>query len=880
MINSSLDHISDFTIENRSGSPLGVFFYKQVLTTPSAVAVKYNDLTISYESLNAKANQFASFLISKDIQIGDIIGISFDRSIELVICFLGILKAGGAYIPIDPNLPADRINYMLEDSAAKVLITSKKYQALVPSDINSLCIEDAMAELTKFSLDEPDVEVSGEDLAYILYTSGSTGKPKGVLIEHHSLVNLLLSIQKEPGLSKNDVLLSITTISFDIFELELYLPLITGAMLVLAESNVSKDGRKILDLLKKEHVTVMQATPYTWRMMLESGWDEPLPIKVFCGGEAMTRNLISDLLPKCSSMWNMYGPTETTIYSTITQIQNDTFVITIGKPIDNTQVYILNESLKSQPEGEIGEICIGGYGVARGYLNKSELTEEKFIPDYITNSPGRKIYRTGDLGRFDEYGNIICLGRIDHQIKIRGYRIEVDEIEDNLVQLEAVDKAVVVGHTDEFGNQRLLAYIVQDEITDAISFENHVISWTAKLKAFLPEYMVPHKFIQLKEIPATPNGKVDKKALPEPQFNSKSAHYAPPITETEQLLADIWSKYLHVIDIGRTDNFFSLGGHSIVAVQIMVQLEKRIRRVVPISSLFEHPTIEKLSFLLDNYDSGRTWKSLVGIKSSGTKTPLYIVHGIGLNVLIFRDLVNHLDSDQPVYGLQSRGLDGKAYKLETVEEIASCYVEEIVEQNPNGPYVIAGYSLGGIIAREMVKQLERSGRHVKALLLIDTNLQISYGTDRWSRMLRKITRQFPKLVFLIKSAFKDPVETFNYQKYIFSAKLSETRGNKNHLKAQSVTDGQMNVMDHISESLARAADRYVVEPYNGKIILYRALNRVYFVDDSRYLGWKKYASGGLTVRNVPGDHKEMLLPPNVQQFANILQNDLYKHLNG
>lgn len=857
---------------------LGYYFYKQVLDSLDRVAVKYEGLSISYATLNAKANQFASYLISQNIMVGDILGLSMDKSISMVICFLGTLKAGGAYLPLDPSLPLSRIEYMLRDSRAKVLITSRKYQHLFELKESTLILEDIIAELEDFSDCEPDVEITGNDPAYILYTSGSTGKPKGVLIEHYSLVNLLLSVKDVPGLDRHDVFLSITTMSFDIFQLELHLPLISGAMLILADSDTCKDGRKILDLLKNEGVSVMQATPYTWRMVLDAGWDEYLHLKVLCGGEAMSRILVSDLLPKCSSLWNMYGPTETTIYSTISEIYNSDAVVSIGKPINNTRVYILDELQSPIPTGEVGEIYIGGDGVARGYINLPELTREKFIPDFFTSVPGKTLYRTGDLGKFDADGNIICLGRVDRQIKIRGFRIEAGEVEDNLVQLSPISQATVVGHIDNCNNQRLVAYVVLKNEESKVAFDEHVRSWTRSLRRVLPGYMIPNTFIQLQGLPVSSNGKIDKNALPDPEFDRRSVDFIGPRTATEKMLVDVWSKYLGLNHIGIIDNFFSLGGHSKVAVQIMAELERTIGRVIPISTLFEYPTIEALGKLIDNYDPESTRKSLVPVKAYGTRTPIYIVHGIGLNVMIFHDLASYLDDDQPVYGLQSRGLDGVGNESATIQDIALSYIAEIFNQNPTGPYVIAGYSIGGVIALEMAKQIEQTGREVLRLILIDTNLPVENGFNVKAKLERVMKRQFSKALFVLRSLLANPAETIRYQRLILTAKIKEVALVKYVWNSNKVKVDKVNTMESISELLENAVREYVVSPYNGRTILYKAAKRVYFVDDQKSLGWNKVAVNGLLVREVPGDHRDMLLKPNVVQFAKILQRDLVGNL--
>lgn len=432
---------------------------KQVTEFPDKVALSFRDKRLTYQELNDTANRLADFLIGQDIRTGDRIGLALDRSPELIISLLAILKSGAAYVPLDPAYPKKQIEYMLKDSSAKLLLTSQAYKNKFSSGTKEVILEDVWGKLSGFSKEEPASKINGSDLAYVIYTSGSSGKPKGTQIEHHSLINFLLSMQKTPGILQEDRLLAVTTISFDIAGLEIYLPLISGAELVLADTESVKDGRLLSDLIRSENITMMQATPSTWRMMLEAGWDKPLDLKALCGGEALPADLAHSLMAKCSSVWNMYGPTETTIWSAVKQIINYEAPISIGRPIANTRIYILDQYQKPVRKGGTGEIYIAGDGLARAYLNKPELTEAAFVKDPFT---GKEMYRTGDLGRYMPEGEIQCLGRIDNQVKIRGHRIEPGAIEDSLRMQEGVKEAVVIAREDRPGDKRLVAYIVPE----------------------------------------------------------------------------------------------------------------------------------------------------------------------------------------------------------------------------------------------------------------------------------------------------------------------------------------------------------------------------------------------------------------------------------
>ncbi|GAB3327484.1 hypothetical protein GCM10027299_28160 [Larkinella ripae] len=475
------------------------------------VALLAGGRELNYRELDETANQLSHYLIRQGVKPGDLVGVALDRSPELILMLLAIMKAGAAYLPIDPTFPPQRIEFMLTDSAAQVLVTSKTVQGKPPVQVTPLLVEDALVESTSLGKYAPTLSVTGDDLVYVLYTSGSTGQPKGVLIEHHNLVNLLTSMVHQPGITNADRLLAVTTVSFDIAALELFLPLLAGATLVLADTSSTRDGNALLGLIQEQRITILQATPITFRMLLAAGWQQPLPLKILCCGEPLPENLAQQLTARCETLWNLYGPTETTIYSTGKQILPTDQLITIGKPIQNTQVHLLDENQKPVPEGQPGEICIAGEGVARGYFNRPELTQEKFLPNPF--APTELLYRTGDLGRLTPEGEIQFLGRIDQQIKIRGYRVEPGEIEHALVSQPGIREAVVVAREDRSGTARLVAYLVLAHPLSSTEFADSAQRWKASLKNTLPGYMIPVMFIQTAQFPITLNGKVDRKAL-------------------------------------------------------------------------------------------------------------------------------------------------------------------------------------------------------------------------------------------------------------------------------------------------------------------------------------------------------------------------------
>lgn len=838
------------------------------------VAIKFHGRNLTYNEVYESSNKLAKILVDNGIKPGDIIGLALDRSPEMIISLLAILKSGAAYIPLDPEYPKDRVEFMLEDSSAKILITSKKYHNHFASTASEILIEDAFEKFGDYIGDEPAVEITGNDLAYVLYTSGSTGKPKGVQIRHFNLVNFLLSMQKQPGMTASDKILTVTTISFDIAGLELYLPLICGAEITLTDSDTAKDGRILFDMVKNEGITFMQATPYTWRMMLEAGWEKLLPLKILCGGEALPKDLVGKLTVRTSQLWNMYGPTETTIWSTIKLIESDDN-ITIGKPIDNTQVYIVDENLNNLTDGSIGEIVIGGDGVAAGYLNRPELTAERFVDNPFSGKPGDKMYRTGDLGLYKEDGDIVCLGRMDHQVKVRGYRIELEEIEHALVKEANIKQAVVIAREDTPGDPRLVGYVVLEDEGADVDLKTKIHNWQQALLAVLPEYMVPDDFVVMTAIPITPNGKIDRKALPKPDYNTiaRLGEYIAPRTEIEKQVAEIWQELMGLEKISIYDNFFELGGRSLVAVQIMARIEKLTGKRLPLATLFEHSTIEKLSLVLNIDSKSITWDSLVHIKPKGTKMPIYIVHGAGLNVLLFNALAMNMDDDQPVFGLQARGLNGIDEPLDVMEDIAANYIAEILAQNPTGPYALAGYSLGGTIAYEMAHQLLAMGKEVKMLAVFDTYAkQTDIFDPPVKRAFNRVRLGFMKLFNSFALMAEDPKGTFKYKKELVRRRIVRAwwkiTGNTENQKGFFAYDNE------IDEASAKAKRNYFQKPLDITVDLFRAKKRTFYMDDYEFMGWKKFALKGVNVHDIPGEHNTIFAPPNDKEFAVVLQKCL------
>ena len=1246
--------------------------------SPLRKAIEFKKKTTSFGQLHQQSNQLANYLISIGVKKGDIVGLLVDRSTEMIVSLLSIMKAGAAYLPLDPSYPKGRIEYMLEDSSVKHLLTSSKYASGFSTQIEPILIEEVWPNTKSYSSAQPPVALDGDDLAYVLYTSGSTGRPKGVQIEHHSLTNFLLSFKNEPGIRLDDNLLAITTISFDISATELFLPLIAGASLLLVDSNTARDGRELLRILEEENITIMQATPTTWQLLINADWDKRLPLKAICGGESLSKDLASKLLNRVSELWNVYGPTETTVWSSIKRIENEHETITIGRPISNTQIFILDEFGNPLTNGQAGEIFIAGDGLARGYLHRDNLTAERFVRNPFGSENSSKMYATGDLGYFLEDGEIVCLGRKDAQVKIRGHRIELGEIEYNIVQQTGIKDAVVTAQGDS-ENQNLVAYIVPDEkdssswinrwddlytlgikseedkpleeqnldiaiisqyntekdihehgmewtkeglkriksigakkiielgtggghllfelapgieryiATDysevainklneklalnpekwnhvkaykapaddfsaipdqdydlvffhgviqyfptldylvkvlepsvnavrdggcvhigdcqtlnAISMhfasdqlklsndttslgefrkivkyrvqkeeeisidpgffyflpkiipaitavdvqirggdlsnegtkchydiwlyvgatapeviktdvsqlwsENSSIQWISEnlasqpgkvvlikaipnqrvckdfalsqlmqslpenvqvdqlkrdmdemeisginptdlwelgekmgyqthvrwsndgsdgnievvyipielrgclpeppsnlsvkmeteyfrakkeavelldvpehqiqiwkneLKKQLPDYMVPSMYVALNHFPTTANGKIDRKGLPVPVKQSSKtlgSAFIAPRNETEKLICGIWCELLSLDEISIQSNFFELGGHSLIAVRVMLLLEKEAGIRLPISTLFENSTIEKLAKLITGEKEQSRWHSLVPIKTSGTKTPVYLVHGGGFNVLTFEPFSKHMDPEQPIYALQGLGLYDKSKLLPTIEEIASFYISEMVESNPTGPYSLGGYCSGGIIAFEMARQLLLSGKEVKFIAMLDTNCEYFDRERPISKSIRNYIISKIKIgLFGMLFIAKHPRQFWWHLKAHLKGRFwPQDRPTSIHQQANYYET-------EVDEHYVKAFENYTIKPFELTVHLLKAKEKTYHTSDSETYGWKRIALGGVNTYTMEGDHNTFLTFPNEKRFARTFQNIIDKN---
>ena len=701
------------------------FFEEQAALTPDATAVIFEDEILTYGELNVRANQLAHVLINWGVVPDTPVAIALERSTEMIVALLAILKAGGAYLPLDPEYPVERLAFMLEDSGSRIILTKEKQRCLLPEVQRLLCLDNESLVIARQPDRNPDHTVTTDNLAYIIYTSGSTGKPKGCLIEHRSVVRLVKNTNYF-RVSSSDIFLQFAPISFDAATFEVWGALLNGTRLAVFPPHMPSP-RALGAFIQSRGITILWLTAVLFNHMVDEELDRLVGIsQLLAGGDILSvphvRKYLRSL-PFGHILINGYGPTENTTF-TCCHCMDASSVITefvpIGRPISNTTVFILDARQQLVPRGVPGELYIGGAGLARGYLNRPELTAEKFIPNPFSDLPGDRLYKTGDLARYRADGNIEFLGRMDYQVKIRGFRIELGEIEAALTSYPGIREAVVIVKSYN-GDKRLVAYVVS-----ATEQQPSVGDLRAFAKSLLPDYMLPTAWVFLPTLPLTPNGKIDRKELPEPEvfadsYNSSGDPDETPQNLLEQHLLRLWHKALGHSDFGIHANFFSRGGHSLIAARLTSEIEQLIGHKVPIASFFHAQTVASMAALLRRHEGTPAWSSLVPLQSEGEKTPLFALHGWGGDAYWAVHLAQKLAPDRPVYGLQAIGLDGKTPHHTSIDAMAEHYATQIRSRQPNGPYHLIGCSVGGWLAYAVADHLLRQGGTIGLIVLLDTH---------------------------------------------------------------------------------------------------------------------------------------------------------------
>ncbi|MFJ9679415.1 amino acid adenylation domain-containing protein [Streptomyces sp. NPDC101194] len=675
--------------------PVHVLFGHQAARTPDAVALIFGGTSVTYRELDVRANRLAHWLIGQGVRPDDRIALLLPRSADLVVALLGVLKAGAAYVPIDPGHPASRVDLVLSDCEPALVLRE------LPEDLSGR--QDTA----------PAVPVPGDSAAYVIYTSGSTGRPKGVVVPHRALGNLLASMGELFPLDGDDVLLAVTTIAFDIAGLEMYLPLLAGAKVVLASDEAVTQPSALLELIRSHGVTIMQGTPSLWQMLTTHDAAGLRGLRVLVGGEALSSALAGTLRSAAAEVTNLYGPTETTIFSTAGRVVGSAGEPPIGRPISNTRVYVLDEYLRPVPPGTVGELYLAGDGLARGYSHRPGATAERFVA--CPFEAGARMYRTGDLVRWWHGGRIDYVGRADFQVKVRGFRVETGDVEASLTAHPAVDQAVVVAREDRPGDVRLVGYVV-------LTGDAGPDGFTGFLRERLPAYMMPSAVVVLDRMPLTPNGKVDRRALPAPDYGAVAAGRAPR-TPQEEVMCGLFAEILGLDRVGIDDDFFALGGHSLLAGRLVARIHTMLGVDVPIRVVFASPTVAELAAQLASGTDADGLTDPFGvvlpIRTGGDGTPLWFVHpGVGLS-WAYLGFARLLTDDRPLYGIQARGFDGSPVP-ESIDAMTDDYLARIREIQPEGPYCLLGLSLGGTIAHAMAAELQRRGHEVELLALLDS----------------------------------------------------------------------------------------------------------------------------------------------------------------
>ena len=862
-------------------------FEAQAEQTPDAVAVIFETYSLTYRELNHRANQLARHLNSLEVGPEIRVGVCVTPCLDLVVALLGILKAGGVYVPLDPTYPQERLAFLLDDSQTAVLLTQA---AIAPTLSDSLsdysghvfCLDShwqTISQLEDTNLNQP---VASTQAAYLVYTSGTTGKPKGVVAEQRNLTNYILATGDRFQFDRQDVMPCIARFSFSISFFELLNPLVSGGTAMLfARDHVLDINRFVNDL---ERVTNIHTVPSLMRQIVDLIKAKNLNInrydkikRIFIGGDIVPAELLEQMKATfpTAQIYVFYGCSEATTLLLNYQVPAATRVEKrlVGKPFNNMGIRLYDKHQNLVPIGIPGEIYVGGAGITRGYLNRPELTQEKYI-----TLDGQRFYRTGDLARYLPDGNLEFLGRFDFQVKIQGVRIELGEIEATLAQHPAVNKTVVTAWEDELGSKRLVAYVAPEPGQTLTGQELRGF-----LQGKLSSYMLPSTFVILDTFPLNPNGKIDRRALPAPDQVQidRTTEFVAPKDELERKLTEIWEQVLGVQSVGVTDNFYDLGGTSILVVQLLAQIATVFGKDLPLAIVLEAGTVEQLAAIIRQEEWSSPWASLVTIQPHGSKPPLFCIHAIKGGILFYRDLALHLGSDQPVYGLQAQGWDGRKQPLNRVEEMAALYIKEIRTMQPEGPYFLTGYSFGAVIAFEVAHQLLTQGQQTAFLALIDECVP---GYRKPAPFLKKASRYVMKLAKLgagyLQQKQADKAQK-NQQKLQYEKELAEFQAYQHGISAGlPKADGEVLALDdrplphdlrvfNVTEANLKALRSYTWKTFPGKAILFVAKDEPKGAawDYDLQLGWGNFVVGEVKTYKIPGDHFSVVREPNVSVLA-------------
>jgi amino acid adenylation domain-containing protein len=854
-------------------------FARRAIESPNAPALIVGNKTTTYRQLHERSNRLAHYLKTRGVKPGDLVGVCLKRSADMVAAVLAVTKVGAAYVPLDPTYPKDRLAFMLEDANAKLVLSQWALLDRLPADpsrvVNLDQIEGELAKLPNSDLERTHTP---DAVAYVIYTSGSTGKPKGVVVRHRAAVNTIDWVNQTFGVGPKDRLLFVTSLSFDLSVYDIFGVLGAGGSLRIADEHELKDPSRLADLLRGDGITMWDSAPAALQQLVpffaNAAPSSNLKLVMLSGDwiPVTLPDQVRSAFPNARVM-ALGGATETAIWSNWFRVEtvDPTWPsIPYGKPIRNARYHVLDAHLQSVPIGVPGELHIGGVCLADGYLNRPELTAERFIPDPFR--AGERLYKTGDLACYLLDGNIEFLGRIDHQVKVRGFRVETGEIEAALAQHQAVRDAVVKPFRDDTGNIALAAYVVRKSSVNSADLCRH-------LRQGLPEYMVPGAFVFLAELPMTPNGKVDRAALPVPDAPAAvaaSSAYVPPANDAEKAIQALWEEVLGARPVSVTARFEDLGGHSLNAAQLVSRIETRLGHKVPLEALFTAPTVRELAAIIQRKLELGTG-CVVPLNEDGTQPPLFLIAGAGGHVFTFHKFARLLGPDFPAYGMKAIGVDGTEPPLDRVEVIAQRYVDEIIKVRPRGPYILGGYSVGGLMALEVAQRLQQRGLEVAKVIAFDTMapgyprrmpVPIRFAIHIANFLSHRGERKWTYLAQRFKNIRHRLLRTFGLGHWDLPSPL-----NVGGLSEQT--------LKKVWAALERARMYYWPDgPFDGPIVLVRSELREHWAAtrlDDPLKGWARWTTQPVQVVSVPAGHMEIFAEDNlellVRQMRDVIRTD-------
>ncbi|MCO4849461.1 amino acid adenylation domain-containing protein [Bacillus vallismortis] len=851
-------------------------FEKQAALSPDAIAVVYDDQSLSYAELNERANRLARMLISEGVGPEQFVALALPRSLEMAVGLLAVLKAGAAYLPLDPDYPADRIAFMLKDAQPAFIMTNIKAAAHIPpaENVPNIVLDDPELEekLNRYPAENPNntdrtQPLSPLNTAYVIYTSGSTGVPKGVMIPHQNVTRLFAATDHWFHFSSDDIWTMFHSYAFDFSVWEIWGPLLHGGRLVIVPHHVSRSPESFLRLLVKEGVTVLNQTPSAFYQLMQAEREQPdlgqaLSLRyVIFGGEALELSRLEDWYNRHPEnrpqLVNMYGITETTVHVSYIELDREIAALQanslIGCGIPDLGVYVLDERLQPVPPGVAGEMYVSGAGLARGYLGRSGLTAERFIADPF-GPPGTRMYRTGDVARLRADGSLDYVGRADHQVKIRGFRIELGEIEAALVQHSQLEDAAVIVREDQPGDKRLAAYVIPSskETFDPAELRKYAAER-------LPDYMVPSAFVAMKELPLTPNGKLDRKALPAPDFTAAVTGRGPR-TPQEEILCDLFMEVLHLPRVGIDDRFFDVGGHSLLAVQLMSRIREALGVELSIGILFEAPTVAGLAERLEMGSSQSALDVLLPLRTSGDKPPLFCVHPAGGLSWCYAGLMTNVGTDYPIYGLQARGIGQREELPKTLDDMAADYIEQIRTVQPKGPYHLLGWSLGGNVIQAMATQLQNQGEDISLLVMLD-------AYPNHFLPIKEAPDDEEALIALLALGGYDP-DSLEDKPLDFETAIEILRRDGSALASldESVI---LNLKNTYVNSVGILGS-YKPKTFRGNVLFFRSTIIPEWFDPIEPDSWKPYINGQIEQIDIDCRHKDLCQPEPLAQIGKVL----------